>query len=194
MAKRTVSKGVCEACHKEVSKSAMTRHIAGCPETQKAGKSGRTALLHHLVVESPGATEYWLHVEAPASATLAHLDAFLREIWLEYCGHLSAFRIGQQTYAVAPDPAAEQYTGTREKSMTAKIGPLVVRVRFWLDHRATRPGRGSTRRSGPGRPFAGARRAAPHHMRNLRSARGERLLAMQLGGWRVDVRSLRRRT
>lgn len=125
MTRRTVSKGVCEACHKEVSKGAMTRHLVGCQETQKTGKLAKTSRLHHLIVESPGATAYWLHVEVPASATLAHLDTFLRDIWLECCGHLSAFRIGQQTYAVHPDPEAEVYMGAKEKSMAAKIGPLV---------------------------------------------------------------------
>jgi hypothetical protein len=125
MAKRTVSKGVCEACHKEVSKSAMTRHLAGCLETQETGKSGKTSLLHHLIVEAPGMSEYWLHIEVPTSATLAHIDTFLRGIWLECCGHMSAFRVGRQTYAAHPDPEAEEYTGVKEKSMGTKIGPLV---------------------------------------------------------------------
>jgi hypothetical protein len=43
---------------------------------------------------------YWLHVEAPTTATLQDLDGFLRRVWLECCGHLSAFTIGKTTYSV----------------------------------------------------------------------------------------------
>lgn len=39
-----------------------------------------------------------MHIELPADATLTTLDNFLRDIWLECCGHLSAFRIGGETY------------------------------------------------------------------------------------------------
>jgi len=34
----------------------------------------------------------------PARATLTDLDGFLRDIWLECCGHLSAFDIGTVRY------------------------------------------------------------------------------------------------
>ena len=39
-----------------------------------------------------------MHLEVPAWVTLANLDQFLRNIWVECCGHLSAFRIGNVTY------------------------------------------------------------------------------------------------
>lgn len=41
---------------------------------------------------------YWLYLEMPARATLTDLDGFLRDIWLECCGHLSAFDIGTVRY------------------------------------------------------------------------------------------------
>jgi len=41
---------------------------------------------------------YWLHIEIPVSATLDDLDGFLRGIWLECCGHLSAFSIHGAKY------------------------------------------------------------------------------------------------
>jgi Plasmid pRiA4b ORF-3-like protein len=37
---------------------------------------------------------YWMHLEVSAGITLAMLDRFLRDTWLECCGHLSAFEIG----------------------------------------------------------------------------------------------------
>src|SRR5206468_4265930 len=39
---------------------------------------------------------YWLHVEMPGNATFGDLDDFLRRIWLECCGHLSAFRFSDK--------------------------------------------------------------------------------------------------
>jgi hypothetical protein len=83
----------------------MARHLAKClPEhagTQAHTGSGKAQRLFHLVVE--GGPAYWLHVEMPASATLADLDDFLRKIWLECCGHLSAFRIEGTSYSGHPD-------------------------------------------------------------------------------------------
>ena len=52
-----------------------------------------------------------MHLEAPASSSLAELDAFLRNTWLECCGHLSAFTIGQRRYTDVPaydEPADDE--------------------------------------------------------------------------------------
>ncbi len=46
---------------------------------------------------------YWMHLEVVAGTTLAMLDHFLRETWLECCGHLSAFEIGGVRYTVDAD-------------------------------------------------------------------------------------------
>jgi hypothetical protein len=58
----------------------------------------RKERLLRLVVSGRHAPEYWLHVELPAAATLATLDRFLRRIWLECCGHMSAFTIGRESF------------------------------------------------------------------------------------------------
>jgi hypothetical protein len=39
-----------------------------------------------------------MHFEVPGSARLANVDRFLRETWLECCGHLSAFTIEGKEY------------------------------------------------------------------------------------------------
>ena len=44
-----------------------------------------------------------MHLEMPASDALADLDGFLRDIWLECCGHLSEFTIGGTSYSSEPD-------------------------------------------------------------------------------------------
>jgi hypothetical protein len=64
---------------------------------------------------------YWMHLEAPADATLADLDDFLRAAWLECCGHLSAFTIGGVSYASSVDPDWE----TDDRSMDVKLSRVL---------------------------------------------------------------------
>ncbi len=45
-------------------------------------------LCYLLKVESGG---YWLFLDIPLTSTLSTLDSFLRAVWLECCGHMSAF-------------------------------------------------------------------------------------------------------
>jgi len=47
--------------------------------------------------------KYWLHIEIPVNAKLKDLDQFLRDIWLECCGHLSAFTIDGIKYYSDPE-------------------------------------------------------------------------------------------
>ncbi len=103
---RQISKGTCTFCHGEFSKASMTRHLESCEQRvaiqaeagshQKAQKTGA----FHLVVEGYRLPMYWMHLEVSAGTTLATLDRFLRDTWLECCGHLSAFEIGGVRYSV----------------------------------------------------------------------------------------------
>jgi predicted RNA-binding Zn-ribbon protein involved in translation (DUF1610 family) len=71
----------------------MTKHIAKCPQ-RKSGNESR----FHIVVQGLYLPQYWLHVEAKPMARLSDLDGFLRDIWLECCGHMSSFEIEGQEY------------------------------------------------------------------------------------------------
>jgi hypothetical protein len=67
---------------------------------------------------------YWLDVEAKADAKLEALDAFLRRVWLECCGHLSVFRIGGVDYFSRGYEfgfGREFGGGTAERSMNVKL-------------------------------------------------------------------------
>lgn len=74
----------------------MTKHLASCQKRQEAiskaesKKSGEETLVH-LRVQDRYVKDFWLDLEARGSATLKDLDHYLREIWLECCGHLSRF-------------------------------------------------------------------------------------------------------
>ncbi len=122
---RQISQGTCTSCHGEFSKSAMTRHLETCEQraitAAKAGskqKAQQTRKLH-LVVEGRELPMYWMHLEVTASTTLATLDQFLRNTWLECCGHLSAFEIGSARYAV--DAGMYDDWDMGEKSMRVRL-------------------------------------------------------------------------
>jgi hypothetical protein len=59
---------------------------------------------------------YWLDIELKQKASLLVLDQFLRDIWLECCGHLSMFTIEGQTYMV-PSPFADDDPFDEDESM-----------------------------------------------------------------------------
>jgi hypothetical protein len=106
VAKRKQTKGVCQLCQGVFNKVGMTRHLAKCLAVQEAAgtavskKPPKTVQLFQLLVQGQYSSEYWLYVEMPATATLHDLDQFLRDIWLECCGHLSAFMIAGTQYSV----------------------------------------------------------------------------------------------
>ena len=83
-------------------------------------KKGRKKYkIHHLRIFS--FKWYWLHVEIPASAMLSELDNFLRGIWLECCGHLSAFTIQDRRYENVLPQNDHSFWGPPPKSMNARL-------------------------------------------------------------------------
>ena len=99
---RQQSAGVCALCGGKFSKASMSRHLEKCLVQHAAGKCAagtRSARFFHVVVDGRYATDYWLHLGVRSNAELEHLDSFLRNIWLECCGHLSAFTIGRTTHS-----------------------------------------------------------------------------------------------
>ncbi len=122
---RQTSKGICTFCQGEFSKLVMTRHLETCEQRvsveTKAGSKPKAQQIRkfHLVVEGRGLPVYWMHVEATASTTLATLDQFLRNTWLECCGHLSAFEIGGMRYA--NDAGMYDDGDMGEKSMRVRL-------------------------------------------------------------------------
>ncbi|HBR09770.1 TPA: hypothetical protein DD712_00735 [Candidatus Acetothermia bacterium] len=105
---RQASKGKCSFCNTAFSKVGMTNHLKSCKqrkamsETSPEKRKSRRTKIFHLVVEGRDLLAYWMHLSATANTTLADLDDFLRDIWLECCGHLSAFTIEGTRYSVSP--------------------------------------------------------------------------------------------
>jgi hypothetical protein len=117
-------KGKCHLCGGIFSRSAMTRHLSGCKlkhvlEKPRGGLTGRT---FHLVVADRYNRAYWLHLEVDAKKTLDSLDSFLRDIWLECCGHMSQFIINGKYYTSS---AVDDF-GFRSYSMNIPLGKVLT--------------------------------------------------------------------
>ena len=99
MPRKPQSRGNCAYCGTEFAKAGAGRHLKKCPERlkaiQKAEESSRQKEnIWHLRIQDAYAKDFWLDLEMRGSASLNKLDAYLRAIWLECCGHLSEFTIG----------------------------------------------------------------------------------------------------
>jgi len=90
------SEGVCKFCNKTFSSATMSRHLQSCSERKKSQeKEEKTGKIFLLRAQ---AGPFFVYFEVKASAPLKDVDEFLRELWLECCGHLSAFTINKVRY------------------------------------------------------------------------------------------------
>ena len=130
---RWLDQGTCHLCGKTHKSTAFTIHLHACirktlglkPVKIETGAAAgaRKARYMLLNVRAYGSRDYWLHLGIRADATLGELDGFLRELWLECCGHLSAFRIQGTSYESSSwgfdDPWADSH------SMDVAIGKVL---------------------------------------------------------------------
>lgn len=100
-------KGICNLCEKEYSRAGIVRHLSNCMKGQ--APAGETSLCHLLMVTTRWRSDYWLALQVSAITTLKVLDQFLRDTWLECCGHLSAY-----------------YLASRELGMSRKVEMVFV--------------------------------------------------------------------
>ena len=81
--------GNCFICGKTIGKAAGKTYVI-----KEHGKNG-TEECTLIKVEGAYDKDYWLFVDIPMNESLGDLDFFLREIWLECCGHMSMFSKGK---------------------------------------------------------------------------------------------------
>lgn len=120
MAKRI--KGKCKYCGKEYTMSYMNKHLPYCKarwEALAAETGKKRCGYFELAIYPKYNRDYWLFIEIRETATLKDLDTFLRDIWLECCGHLSAFDIDGVSYEVMPDE--DFFWDEPAKSMNYKL-------------------------------------------------------------------------
>lgn len=86
------SEGKCLFCDKAFAKASINRHLQKhLSEKSLHNKPGKSFLLKIVTNPRWGASPYFLSIWIDGEATMGELDTFLREIWLECCGHMSAF-------------------------------------------------------------------------------------------------------
>lgn len=120
------SKGKCRFCGKEYTKTSMLKHISACKERkneQDKLASDKECGYFGLAISGKYDKSYWLLTEFREDAKLKDVDGFLRDIWLECCGHLSAFNIYGITYENDPVPSAAW--GYPVKGMNFKLKTVI---------------------------------------------------------------------
>lgn len=121
--KKGSSFGICELCGERTPKAAMARHLASCAPNHDS-RSGAPSQLFRLRVEGKDAPTFWIDLEITGDSPLRRLDDLLRRVWLECCGHMSAFEINGLRYSVAVD---NKFGFDRnERSMNAKISRVLT--------------------------------------------------------------------
>jgi hypothetical protein len=73
----------------------MTQHLTSCLGDLPTGNGSS---LVHLRIDATHRPDYWLHLAVEETTSLDALDEFLRDLWLECCGHMSAFTFDDVEY------------------------------------------------------------------------------------------------
>lgn len=120
------TRGTCLFCGNTYTQRGMYRHLEACKARKTAMASedvealGKVRLFH-LAVKGTYATDYWTHLEVPSNATLRDLDQFLRDTWLECCGHLSQFTIGRRRFVSVTDG----WWNPEDRDMDVEVGQIL---------------------------------------------------------------------
>jgi len=93
MSEKLKSEGKCLFCGKMYAKAGINRHLAThLAEKSELGKPGKSFFVKVETDKRWGSSPYFLSLWIDGETTMKIVDKFLRDIWLECCGHMSAFR------------------------------------------------------------------------------------------------------
>ena len=113
------TKGKCSKCEKMYGVAQAGAHLLECAlQSSTPSESMNEGYLLRIFCPGQPST-YWIFATTPLNASLALLDAFLRGIWLECCGHLSEFTIGGRRYI------SHTESGRPSQSMINQVGQLL---------------------------------------------------------------------
>lgn len=157
---RPLTLGICTFCKDSFNRHEMQEHLAKCsdlksqlernlqlarrdeakPDSKTTIKMYSVQMLTAVIYDKYAPETYWLYLELPVVSSLVKLDTYLKQIWLECCGHLSAFEIDGKVYARYPDREyADADPNYKEYNMSAvKLGKLfeksVGKFRYTYDY------------------------------------------------------------
>lgn len=117
-----MEEGKCYICGSNVTYRTVARHVDKCMRNRIAIKgtasNDKTFLLK---IKGKYTSHYFLYLLVDACVTLKELDRYLRNIWLECCGHLSCFNIKEEVYESYPD---EAFNPEEEMDIEVEVGVL----------------------------------------------------------------------
>lgn len=120
------TKGFCKYCGNEYTKAGMLRHLSACKKREirlLAENDKRRCRYFEIVISDKYLKDYWLIIEANENNTLKELDKFIRDIWVECCGHLSMFTCNDVQYESNPD--TNGFWGKPSKNMNFRLKDVV---------------------------------------------------------------------
>lgn len=89
MNEKLVSEGKCLFCEEVIAQARISNHLASHLTQMEKEDSGKNQVNYwHLAVDG---AEMFLHLLVRSSLTMKRVDSYLRDIWLECCGHMSSF-------------------------------------------------------------------------------------------------------
>lgn len=91
--------GTCFLCNEEVDHRSIVKHIKTCLENKNYVSHPLSEKERIFLIKVYCGKEFWLYIEINGSCVLEDLDSYLRQVWLECCGHMSQFRINGQYYS-----------------------------------------------------------------------------------------------
>ncbi len=92
MQEKIASEGKCLFCGEAFAKAGINKHLSThLKEKAKTEKAGCSFLVKVEPDNSWSTAPYFLSLWIDGEATFKAIDKFLRDIWLECCGHLSRF-------------------------------------------------------------------------------------------------------
>lgn len=119
--KRTFSnQAMCGICGEEVAVKQMLRHVKACRQANPLKEGKRQQKIFTLRVTSLEYPGYFLYLEIEGGQRLFLLDSFLRDIWLECCGHISQFTIAGEVYSSYTDGEMMEELG-EQSDMSVKL-------------------------------------------------------------------------
>jgi hypothetical protein len=115
MSDKLPTKEICLNCKKSFLKSGLIKHLKSCVLSILINNKTPSYLLNIYNGEL-----FWIKVLINGDTTFDILDSFLRDLWLECCGHLSHFKIKGEYYT-----NSHPYLENGEKTMSYKIKTLL---------------------------------------------------------------------
>lgn len=120
--------GRCYYCYKELDKRGIKRHLNACKVRKERINTlslQNDELKNYYIIEvwdKYNKSDYWMYIACHIDSKLSDIDKFLRDVWLECCGHLSDFVINDVYYDCSIDEDIDIFDfGKEQESMNIML-------------------------------------------------------------------------